>query len=193
MVKPVTSSYFIARHTNGTLQAAIAEKVFLPGKHGYDHARQARNLLAGQRPVAVLSAAGVSCATDSARAQGMRIPPKGPGNGSSPLAPLEDPMPPRVARMRRGEYEPAAHTDRAEAGKRIFRHDPALLLFVPLHVAIRGVADGPAGPAFGKPGSPFASFTNRAIAEVGAKNQKMAAPLSRLGTEAPARLLRLRP
>lgn len=186
-MKPVTSSYSIARHTNGTFQAAIAEKVFLPGKHRYDHARQARNLLAGQRPLAVVSAAGgVFRATDSARAQGMRIPPNGPVNGSSPLEPLEDPMPPRAARMRRGEYDPAAHTARAEAGVRIFRHEPAVLLYVPLHAVICGGADGPARPAFDKPGDPFASFTNPAIAE----DQEMAAPLSRLGAEAPGRLLR---
>lgn len=103
----MTSSYSITRPTNGTLQAAIAKKVFVPGEHSYDHARQARNLLAGQPPVAVVSAAGLSRTTDSARAQGIRISPKGPGNGSSPLEPLEDPMPPRAARMRRGEYDPA--------------------------------------------------------------------------------------
>jgi hypothetical protein len=65
-VKPVSSSYSIARHTNGTLQAVIAEKFFLPGKHRYDPAERTRER-------------------------------------SSPLEPLEEPMPSRAVRMRRGE------------------------------------------------------------------------------------------
>jgi hypothetical protein len=56
----MTSSYSIIRPTYGTLQAAIANKVSFPGEHGYDHARQARNPLAGQPSVAVVSAAGGS-------------------------------------------------------------------------------------------------------------------------------------
>ena len=116
----------------------------------------------------------------------MRIPQNGPVNGSSPLEPLEGPMPPRAARTRLGESDPAARTARAEAVGRVFRHKPAVLLYWPLHAVVSAGADGPARPAFDKPGDPFASFTNPAIAE----DQEMAAPPGRLGAEAPGRLLR---
>jgi FAD/FMN-containing dehydrogenase len=101
------------------LRASIAGDVFVPGEHGYDRARQAWNLFADQRPVAVVfaeSAADVARAVKFARAQGIRIAPQGTGHGSPPLEPLEDAMLLRTARMRRVEIDPATRTARAEAG-----------------------------------------------------------------------------
>src|SRR5580658_8451495 len=115
MTTPNSLSY----HVTQALRASIIGDVFVPGEHGYDHARQAWNLFADQQPAAVVfaeSAADVARTVKFAAAQGMRIAPQGTGHGSPSLEPLEDAILLKTARMRRVEIEPATRTARAEAG-----------------------------------------------------------------------------
>jgi FAD/FMN-containing dehydrogenase len=109
----------ITYRTTGTLQAALAGQVSVPGEAGYDQARQAWNLAADQRPSVVVSAespADVAHAVRFARVHGMRIAPQGTGHGSEPLEPLQGAMLLRTVRMRSVRIDPATRTARAEAG-----------------------------------------------------------------------------
>jgi FAD/FMN-containing dehydrogenase len=68
----------ITSRTAGTLRAAIAGEVFLPGDPGYDQARRAWNLAVDERPAVVVeaeTAADVAQAVRFARSLGMRIAP----------------------------------------------------------------------------------------------------------------------
>ena len=115
----MTTPNSLSCHVSQALRASIAADVFVPGEHGYDHARQAWNLFADQQPAAVVfaeSAADVARAVKFAAAQGMRIAPQGTGHGSPSLEPLEDAILLKTARMRRVEIDPATRTARAEAG-----------------------------------------------------------------------------
>ena len=101
------------------LRTSIAGDVFVPGEHGYDHARQAWNLFVDQRPAAVVfaeSAADVARTVRFARARGMRIAPQGTGHGAPSLEPLEDAILLKTARMRGVEIDPATRTACVEAG-----------------------------------------------------------------------------
>ena len=103
----------------GTLQAAIAGQVFVPGEAGDDQARQAWNLAVDERPAVVVEAepaADVAQAVRYAGAHGMRIAPQGSGHGAEPLEPLDGAMLLRTTRMRQVRIDPAARTARAEAG-----------------------------------------------------------------------------
>jgi FAD/FMN-containing dehydrogenase len=103
----------------GTLQAAIAGRVFVLGEAGYDQARQPWNLAVDQRPAVVAvaeSAADVAQAVRYARAHGMRIAPQGTGHGAEPLEPLDGAMLLRTIRMRQVNIDPVTGTARAEAG-----------------------------------------------------------------------------
>src|SRR3984957_4461467 len=116
--KAMTTPNSLSCHVTQALRASIAGDVFVPGEHGYDHARQAWNLFADQQPAAVVfaeSAADVACTVKFAAAQGMRTPPRGPGPGPPSLEPLEDAILLKTARMRRVEIDPAIRTARAEA------------------------------------------------------------------------------
>jgi FAD/FMN-containing dehydrogenase len=115
----MTTPNSLSGHVTQALRASIAGDVFVPGEHGYDHARQAWNLFTDQQPAAVVfaeSAADVARAVKFAAAQGMRIAPQGTGHGSPSLEPLEDAILLKTARMRRVEIDPATRTARAEAG-----------------------------------------------------------------------------
>jgi hypothetical protein len=108
-----------ARRDLEGLRAAIAGQVFVPGKAGYDQARQAWNLAVDQRPAVVVeagSAADVAQAVRYARAHGIRIAPQSTGHGAGPLEPLDGAMLLRTTRMRTVHIDPAARTARAEAG-----------------------------------------------------------------------------
>ena len=61
----MTTSNSAPCQATGKLRAAIAGYVFVPGEHRYDQARQACDLLADQRPAAVMLA---ESAVHSARA-----------------------------------------------------------------------------------------------------------------------------
>lgn len=109
----------ITSRTAGTLRAAIAGDVFLPGGAGYDQARQAWVLAVDERPAAVVAAetaADVAAAVRFARSHGMRIAPQGTGHGAGPLEPLQGAMLLRTSRMRHASIDPARRTARAEAG-----------------------------------------------------------------------------
>jgi FAD/FMN-containing dehydrogenase len=115
----MTTPNSLSCHVTQALRASVAGDVFVPGEHGYDHARQAWNLFADQQPAAVVfaeSAADVARTVKFAAAQGMRIAPQGTGHGSPSLEPLEDAILLKTARMRRVEIDPATRTARAEAG-----------------------------------------------------------------------------
>jgi len=70
----MTTPNSLSCHVTQALRACITGDVFVPGEHGYDHARQAWNLFADQQPTAVVfaeSAADVARAVKFAAAQGV--------------------------------------------------------------------------------------------------------------------------
>lgn len=74
--------------------------------------------------------------------------------------------------------------------ERMYRHEPAVLLYAPLHTVIWGGPDGSAYFTFDKPSDQFASFGNPEVAEVGLElDQKMAALLDHLSVSVPDALL----
>jgi FAD/FMN-containing dehydrogenase len=101
------------------LRTGIAGKVFVPGDHGYDQARQTWNLSADERPAVVVeaeSAADVTAAVRFARSHGLRIAPQGTGHGAGPLESLDSALLLRTSRMRGVMIDPDAQTARADAG-----------------------------------------------------------------------------
>jgi hypothetical protein len=74
--------------------------------------------------------------------------------------------------------------------ERMFRYEPSILLYAPLHTAIWGAPDGPAYLSFDRPSDQFSSFAHPDVATVGVElDRKMAALLDHLGTEIPDALL----
>jgi hypothetical protein len=74
--------------------------------------------------------------------------------------------------------------------ERMFRHEPAILLYAPLHTVIWGDPDGPTHFTFDKPSDQFASFANPDITAVGEElDHKMAALLKHLDVAVPDVLL----
>lgn len=74
--------------------------------------------------------------------------------------------------------------------ERMYRHEPAVLLYAPLHTVIWGDPAGDAYFTFDKPSDQVASFANLQVAEVGLElDQKMAALLDHLGVSVPDALL----
>ena len=70
--------------------------------------------------------------------------------------------------------------------ERMFRYEPAVLLYAPLRTAIWGDPDGPAHFTFDQPSAQFASFGNPAITSVGVElDRKMAALLDALHAPVP--------
>jgi hypothetical protein len=70
--------------------------------------------------------------------------------------------------------------------ERMFRYEPAILLYAPLRTAIWGDTDGPAHFSFDQPSEQFRSFGNPAIKVVGVElDRKMAALLEHLGARVP--------
>jgi hypothetical protein len=75
--------------------------------------------------------------------------------------------------------------------ERMFRHEPATLLYAPLRVAIWGNPEGPARFSFDKPSDFFSSFGSAAITEVGHElDRKVAGLLAYLGVDVPETLLK---
>ncbi|HET9892403.1 MAG TPA: hypothetical protein VFQ42_18070 [Mycobacterium sp.] len=71
----MTTQAAVTRRATGTLRAAIAGHVSVPGEAGYDQARQARNLASGRRPSVAVSAQSPTDVVHTARfahASGMR-------------------------------------------------------------------------------------------------------------------------
>jgi uncharacterized protein (DUF302 family) len=74
--------------------------------------------------------------------------------------------------------------------ERMFRHEPAILLYPPLRTAIWGDAEGPAHFTFDQPSDQFSSFGNPEITAVGIElDHKMAALLDHLGAAVPDALV----
>jgi hypothetical protein len=70
--------------------------------------------------------------------------------------------------------------------ERMFRHEPAVVLYAPLHTVIWGDPDGNAYFSFDQPSDQFGSFGHPQITEVGVElDRKMAALLKHLGVAVP--------
>jgi hypothetical protein len=73
--------------------------------------------------------------------------------------------------------------------ERMFRYEPAVMLYAPLHTVIWGSPDGPAHVTLDRPSDQFASFGRPEIAEVGRElNRKVAVLLAFLGLSVPNEL-----
>jgi UDP-N-acetylenolpyruvoylglucosamine reductase len=110
-----------AHETTGVaeLRDLIDGHVVLPGEEGWDLARQAWNLAADQRPVAVVfveTADDVAAAVDFARRLGLRMTTQATGHFAGSLDGFEDTILVKTSRMRGLEIDPKARTARAEAG-----------------------------------------------------------------------------
>ena len=76
----------------------------------------------------------------------------------------------------------------------MYRHEPAILLYAPLHTVIWGDPDGPAYFTFDKPSDQFGSFANPDITAVGVElDHKMATLLEHLGVRVPDALVGAEP
>lgn len=74
--------------------------------------------------------------------------------------------------------------------ERMYRHEPAVLLYAPLHTVIWGDPEASAYFTFDKPSDQVASFGDPQVAEVGLElDQKMAALLDHLRVSVPGALL----
>jgi hypothetical protein len=74
--------------------------------------------------------------------------------------------------------------------ERMYRHEPAVLLYAPLHMVIWGDPDGSAYFTFDKPSDQVASFANPEVTAVGLElDRKMAALLDHLGVSVSDALL----
>ncbi|MGH3037195.1 MAG: FAD-binding oxidoreductase [Gaiellaceae bacterium] len=103
----------------GELRDLIDGHVVLPGEQGWDLARQAWNLAADQRPVAVVfvkTAEDVAAVVDYARRLGLRVTTQATGHFAGSLDGFEDTILVKTSRMRGLEIDPEARTARAEAG-----------------------------------------------------------------------------
>ena len=103
----------------GGLRDLIDGHVVLPGEDGWDLARQAWNLAADQRPVAVVfveTPADVAAVVEYARAHGFRVTTQATGHFAGSLDGFENTILVKTSRMRGLEIDPDARTARAEAG-----------------------------------------------------------------------------
>jgi hypothetical protein len=85
----------------------------------WDDVRQAWNLAADQRPVAVALVEGaddISAVLRFAAERGMKVNAQGTGHGAAPLEPLDDTILIRTTRMKEIEIDAEADTARIEAG-----------------------------------------------------------------------------
>jgi FAD/FMN-containing dehydrogenase len=101
------------------LQEAISGEVFVPGKAGYDEARQAWNLAVDQRPAVVVVAGSADDVAEAVRYAGtheLRVAPQSTGHEAGAVEPLGEAMLLRTSRMRAVRIDPGTGTARAEAG-----------------------------------------------------------------------------
>jgi hypothetical protein len=76
------------------------------------------------------------------------------------------------------------------AMERMYRYEPAVLMYAPLHTVIWGDPEGPAYFTFDKPSDQFGSFGDPRITAVGVElDQKLAALLEHLKVGVPETLL----
>src|SRR6478672_5997239 len=101
------------------LRARMTGELVVPGDEGWDAARQAWNLTADQRPVAVAvvaDAADVVEVIDFARDAGLRVAPQGTGHAAPAMGPLGDTILLKTHRLRGVTVDPERRVARAEAG-----------------------------------------------------------------------------
>ena len=101
------------------LRSSVDGPVLAPGDDGWDAGRQAWNVLADQRPAAVVFADGardVAACVDFARAHGLRVAAQGTGHGATALERLDDTLLIRTIRMAGVMIDPAERIARVEAG-----------------------------------------------------------------------------
>jgi len=97
----------------------IDGRVATPGDPDWDEARTAWNLVADQRPEAVVfaaSAADVAATVGFAAENDLRVAGQGTGHGAAALGPLDETILLKTERMRRIDVDPGARTARVEAG-----------------------------------------------------------------------------
>lgn len=74
--------------------------------------------------------------------------------------------------------------------ERMFRYEPAILLYAPLHTVIWWNPGGPAYFSFDRPSDQLGSFGNPQVTTVGVElDRKLAAPLEHLRAPVPDALL----
>ena len=73
--------------------------------------------------------------------------------------------------------------------ERMFRHEPAVLLYAPLHIVIWGDPGGPGYLTFDRPSDQFGSFGDAEVSKVGVElDGKLAVLLEHLGVSVPDEL-----
>ncbi|HWM53907.1 MAG TPA: FAD-binding oxidoreductase [Solirubrobacterales bacterium] len=100
-------------------ELSIDGRVATPSDPDWDEARTAWNLVADQRPEAVVfseSAADIVATVRFAAEHDLRIAGQGTGHGAASLPPLEDTILLKTERMRGIDVDPDARTARVEAG-----------------------------------------------------------------------------
>jgi hypothetical protein len=103
----------------GLTELEISGRLATPSDSDWDEARQAWNLAADQRPVAVAFVEGaddVGAVLSFAAENGLKVSAQGTGHGAAALGPLDDTILIRTTRMRGIEVDRAAGTARVEAG-----------------------------------------------------------------------------
>jgi len=98
---------------------AIAGRTATPDDSDWDQARAAWNLVADQRPAAVVfaeNAGDVAATVRFAAENGLRVAAQGTGHGAAPLAPLEGTILLKTERLRGIEVDPETRAARVEAG-----------------------------------------------------------------------------
>jgi FAD/FMN-containing dehydrogenase len=101
------------------LRANMVGEVVVPGDENWDEARQAWNLTADQRPLAVAipeTAEDVVEVVSYARECGFQVAPQGTGHNAPALGPLDHTILLKTHRMRGVQIDPVARTARAAAG-----------------------------------------------------------------------------
>ena len=101
------------------LAARLSGTALSPGDDGWDAGRQAWNLVADQRPAAVVLAGGVDdvrATVDFARERGLRVAPQSTGHAASGIASLDDTILLRTLQMNGVEVDAEARRARVEAG-----------------------------------------------------------------------------
>jgi hypothetical protein len=73
--------------------------------------------------------------------------------------------------------------------ERMYRYEPAVIMYAPLHTVIWGDAEGPAHFTFDKPSDQFGSFADSRITAVGEVDRELAALLEHLGVAVPDELV----
>jgi hypothetical protein len=101
------------------LRENMAGEVVVPGDENWDEARQAWNLSADQRPVAVAipeTAEDVVEVVNYARECGLQVAPQGTGHNAPALGALDSTILLKTHKLRGVEIDPVARTARAAAG-----------------------------------------------------------------------------